>query len=253
MIKVKMFKIVLPEILQIVEKLEQSNRLTTVFTQCYCKQKQNQIKFKIVGVMRQFMMQGAKQVEGNGQIIINNGYNKIIYFGSWLDSDFTVYSIISDLVNVFNNILIFYGNSYNIVNIDKIISHYPIKIDQYQLNIPMVNGADLNLELEDGTTFIVNIDNSKPVEQFKINNICINSLYLNTIYNIDDKMYKLSIFINKNHINYIQKDINDDIINIIKYNLSITVDQFLTLFLQLPSSPINLDVITKRLQQLKVI
>lgn len=248
-----MFKIVLPEILQVGERLRESNRLNDSFTQCYCKIKQQQRKFKINGVVRLVQVEKRTTIEGNGQITIVNGGNQIIYFGYWLDSELTVYNVIGNVVNVFNNNLFFNNNVYVITSIDQVISHYPITIDQYQLNIPIVLGADLNLELADGTTFIVDINNAKPLEQFSIGTILINKLNLDNIYTIDNILFKLDITIYKNQISYKQTNLIINIANINNYKLLITPSQFLTLFLQLPSTPINLDIISKKLQQLKVI
>lgn len=248
-----MFKIVLPEILQVGERLRESNRLNNSFTQCYCKIKQQQRKFKINGVVRLVQAERRTTIEGNGQITIVNDGNEIIYFGSWFDSELTVYNVIGNMVNIFNNNLFFNNTIYPITSIDQVISHYPIAINHYQLNIPMVLGADLNLELADGTTFIVDINNAKPLEQFNIGTILINKLNLDNIYTIDNILFKLDITIYKNQISYKQTNLTNNVINTDNYKLIITPSQFLTLFLQLPSTPINLDIISKKLQQLRVI
>lgn len=250
-----MFKIVLAEILELAERLNQVNRLTLNYTNCYYKQIVNQTKFKICGVVRQ----NYDKFEGSGQIVISKNNNKFIYFGSWVNSEFTAYYLISDMVSINNYNLIFNGNNYPITYKNDIITHYSLKLCNYYLNIPLVHGANLNLELIDGTSFLVDINNAKPQEQFTLTvqlldyNFLVNSLYLRSVYDLFTKTYQLEIYVLYNKVSYTLLDLNSNIINKIDYTLTITIAQFLALFLRLPAQPARLDEVTSHLKRLNII
>jgi hypothetical protein len=197
-----MLRVILPQLSALSLNIKDQNLLSYNYVDFIAKNKYNDIELKIKGFLR-INKNNLDIIEGAGQIRTKSKQTNIIYVGKWENGEILVDSLISDIVHIANNEIIFEGFIYPFISERDIITHTHIRLNLFRINIPVVDGADLTLELIDGTTFEIILNNSKSIENFSIyDKLSVNELISKSIA-VDrdtDEIYELTISIKKDKV-----------------------------------------------------
>ena len=224
-----MLRIILPQLSVLFSNIKSSNRILYTYTNIVAKYMSEDHDFgpglpkqeiKVKGFIRlnkeiKLINELEKiniVVEGIGEIKISSNNSSIIYFGRWIDSEVFVDKLISDIVIFSNNEIIFDGHPYNIHFVEEIISHVTIRANKFKINIPIVPGADLTLELMDGTQFLIVIDHAKPNDKFSLTEkLHVNSLVHKSICFDDtegtEELYELGVIIERDNVTFMRNNL----------------------------------------------
>jgi hypothetical protein len=197
-------------------------------------------------------------IEGIGQIKVKLKNSTTVYIGSWKKNEMLVEQLLSDNIFISYGQVIFRGYSYTLCSRDEIVTEVPITLGKFRINLPVVPQIEPTLELFDGTLFSIDINDSKPNDQFKITkNISVNSLIHRSIQADDEELYESAIVINKEKViftrsnlgKYANKSLNFRYV----YDLRETPIDFLEKrYLRLPRGIKNISEILGSLSQITV-